>query len=135
MSAQHEEVKEWLYFSGEDFETANLLLREKIYSQACFHAQQCVEKALKAYVVYKSGSVIRVHDLNELLEHCYSLGAKKLHKFEESINFLSRFYTLTRYPDAVPGALEDRLPNKVDAAEVVEIATKVHAEIIGIIKI
>lgn len=135
MNVQLEEAKEWLYFSGEDLQSAELLLREKIYSQACFHAQQCVEKALKAFIVYKSGSVKKIHDLNELINYAISLDADCLKKFEESVNYLNKFYTPTRYPDAAPGALEDRLPNEKDAAEVLKIAEIFYSEIIKMVNV
>lgn len=36
----------WLIFAREDLVVAKIVLDEGIYHQACFHAQQCVEKAL-----------------------------------------------------------------------------------------
>ena len=37
----------WWQMASDDLRVAELILREGIYHQACFHAQQCVEKALK----------------------------------------------------------------------------------------
>lgn len=129
MNVRLEEVSDWLYFSTEDLQSAELLLKEGIFSQACFHAQQCAEKALKAFVVFRNGSVKKIHDLNELLDLCYSFGGDDLRAFEAQINFLTKFYTPTRYPDAAPGVLKDRLPNKKDAAEAVAIADAVYAAV------
>jgi HEPN domain-containing protein len=36
----------WLVFAREDLHVAELVFDKGIYNQACFHAQQCVEKAL-----------------------------------------------------------------------------------------
>jgi HEPN domain-containing protein len=36
----------WLIFARENLVVARIVLDEGIYNQACFHAQQCVEKAL-----------------------------------------------------------------------------------------
>jgi len=58
----------WLYVATEDLRTAELTHREGIYAQTCFHAQQCVEKALKAAVVARTGRPPpRTHSIAELL--------------------------------------------------------------------
>jgi HEPN domain-containing protein len=38
----------WCAFAENDLETAEVLLREAIWNQVCFHSQQSVEKYLKA---------------------------------------------------------------------------------------
>jgi HEPN domain-containing protein len=42
-----EESEHWLAFAREDLCMAELALPAGIYNQACFHAQQCAEKAVK----------------------------------------------------------------------------------------
>jgi len=39
------EYNKWIVFAQEDLKMAELALKEEIYNQACFHSQQCVEKA------------------------------------------------------------------------------------------
>ena len=46
----NEAVERWLAFAQEDMRMAELALKEGIYNQACFHSQQCVEKALILFV-------------------------------------------------------------------------------------
>jgi len=48
-----EEAKRWIEFAGEDLKIAELALKEKLYNQACFHSQQCVEKILKGFIIFK----------------------------------------------------------------------------------
>lgn len=36
----------WCAFAENDLETAEVLIREEIWNQVCFHAQQSVEKYL-----------------------------------------------------------------------------------------
>lgn len=43
----------------------------------------------------------------------------------------NRFYIPTRYPDALPGSLEDGLPEKEDAQEAFDLAKRV-LETIGV---
>ena len=42
----------------------------------------------------------------------------------EEILLLDRFYISTHYPDALLGSLEDRMPNKEEAQEALDTATK-----------
>ena len=54
----------------EDWATVQILqqaLRRDVYHSICFHAQQCVEKYLKAWLQEANLRVPRTHDLNALL--------------------------------------------------------------------
>lgn len=43
------EFSTWVHFAEEDYLSAKVLFEEEIYNQVCFHAQQSVEKMLKAF--------------------------------------------------------------------------------------
>ena len=66
-------VTEWIEKAEEDFHVALSLRRSRRYpshNAVCFHAQQCVEKYLKA-ALEKQGAVIRkIHALPVLLDQC-----------------------------------------------------------------
>ena len=66
-------VVEWIEKADEDFHVALSLRRVRLHpshNAVCFHAQQCVEKYLKA-VLEKQGAVIRkIHALPVLLDQC-----------------------------------------------------------------
>lgn len=66
-------VNEWVEKAEEDFRVAlslHRLRRDPPHNAVCFHAQQCVEKYLKA-ILEKQGSVIRkIHALPVLLDQC-----------------------------------------------------------------
>lgn len=66
-------VVEWVEKAEEDFRVAVSLRRLRQappHNAVCFHAQQCVEKYLKA-VLEKQGAVIRkIHALPVLLDQC-----------------------------------------------------------------
>ena len=98
---------------------ATLALDEGIYHQACFHAQQCVEEALKAALVLEGTLPPKVHYLGKLLSQ---LKSSFLEDLRPQIVSLDRFYIPTRYPDAWPGSLPEGLPNQEDARAAVEIA-------------
>lgn len=46
------------------------LVSDGPYDTACFHAQQAVEKYLKAYLAWKGQPIPRTHDLEELQTLC-----------------------------------------------------------------
>ena len=46
---------------------ARLALDQGIYRETCFHAHQAVEKALKAFLLFRTGTYPRTHSLEDLL--------------------------------------------------------------------
>jgi HEPN domain-containing protein len=130
MKRSLEAVNDWVCFAGEDLQAARILLREEIYSQSCFHSQQCAEKLLKACLLSKGQTAPKLHDLNELLEKCLDADQIFLLQFKEQLGILGLFYLPTRYPDAVLGSLPDRLPHKKDATEALAIAESLYKRVL-----
>ena len=63
-------TREWITKAEEDFAVVNVLTRQRkkpLWSPVCFHAQQCVEKYLKARLNEASLAIHRTHDLEQLL--------------------------------------------------------------------
>ncbi len=61
---------EWVQKAEGDFHTAQREMRARKfpnYDAACFHAQQCAEKYLKARLVEAKISFPKIHDLTRLL--------------------------------------------------------------------
>ena len=64
-------VRQWVEKAEEDLVTAehSLTLQERCpFATVCFHAQQCVEKYIKALLAYQSIDFPKVHDIGELVE-------------------------------------------------------------------
>ena len=72
MSPELYEVKEWLQRAKDDLLSARILIEHDppVLGTACFHCQQAVEKALKAFLVWKMVSFEKVHSLTYLLDLC-----------------------------------------------------------------
>lgn len=101
-----DEVQEWIAKADEDYAGAVALKRrrkEPLPNLVCFHAQQCVEKYLKAYLVSRATSFPRIHDLVALLDLCVATDAA-LESLRESCITLDPYSVLFRYPgqDANP---------------------------------
>ena len=115
------EADRWLGFARQDLRIAELAMNEGLYNQVCFHSEQCVEKVLKAWLAEKVKKIPRSHSMADLLT---LMPADVMADMAEEILLLDRFYISTRYPDALPGSLEDGMPNKEEAQEALDTATK-----------
>jgi HEPN domain-containing protein len=113
------EYEIWLAFAEEDLKMARLAIGEGLFCQVCFHAEQCVEKTIKAFYIFSDKTYPKTHKLADLLSHLPGGGFNEL---QERIIDLDRFYIPTRYPDALPGSPADSLPNESDAREALETA-------------
>lgn len=110
----NEDAERWLVFAREDLHSAEVLLREGIYNQVCFHAQQCVEKGLKCLIAQRGNVPPRIHSIAELLAlH----PADWFADLRPGLIVMDDFYIPTRYPDALPGALPGGLPGRRHAEE------------------
>jgi len=93
-------VRQWLQKADNDLRTARhtLLISEECpYDTVCFHAQQCVEKCLKAVLVCSQIPFHKTHDLEEL-----SLLLPSSFGIPVSVEELARLTphaTNSRYPD------------------------------------
>ncbi len=72
------EIYGWLMKSRRDLVSARRLLRgeEPLRDVAVYHCQQAVEKALKAYLVYRDLPFEKTHNLVALLSRCLPLDAE-----------------------------------------------------------
>jgi HEPN domain-containing protein len=97
MNAQ---IKEWIEKADGDFASALREYRARNhpnYDSACFHAQQCIEKYLKAVLIKKRISFSKIHDLEVLLDLC--LSAYPLWEpMREDMQLLTQYAVQFRYP-------------------------------------
>lgn len=101
MTQEHKEyLRQWLIKANEDIQVIERLSGEDISlftSTICFHAQQAVEKFLKAYLVFKSINFKKTHDLDYLLSECKKLNPEAFGGLD--LKNLSEFGVSVRYPD------------------------------------
>lgn len=92
-------TKEWIEKAEGDFAVANREYKAKIpvYDAVCFHAQQCVEKYMKAILQENDLEFEKIHDLDVLLEKCKKF-IPKLENFRRELIELSSFAVEIRYP-------------------------------------
>lgn len=108
------EAEIWLRYARDDREAALLLRSRGHWNLACFHAQQGVEKALKAFLQAHTGNSPKIHALPKLLRLCSSINRQFL-RYKAECVLLDKYYVPTRYPVAAPGTLPEGLPDQDDA--------------------
>lgn len=109
----------WVARAEEDFLLARSALKRKVplaYG-ACFHAQQCAEKYMKALLVSKGADFPKTHDLLMLNNLCSSNGIF-LEVDSKHLNTLTDYAVRTRYPG--------NDPTTEDAQEAIELTKLVR---------
>ena len=89
---------DWLYYAAIDLRAAKLLLDDsRCYNLVAFHCQQCVEKALKGYLLWRKHHLYDGHNLPWLCKQA----AEEDPNFRDRIPFtsmLNHYYIEARYP-------------------------------------
>ena len=95
-----EYLEEWVSKAEEDHEAAVDLARRRrrpLPNSVCFHCQQCAEKYLKSYLIYRGTMFPKMHNLVALLEMCVSLD-ETFEQLRDPLVQLNSYATEVRYP-------------------------------------
>ncbi len=127
----NEETKKWLTKALNDYRTAQKLLSfpedEIITDSVCFHAQQAVEKLLKAFLIENNINFGRTHNVEYLIKLCSTVD----NEFENLFDITKRleYYAVeVRYPD------EFYIPSVEEAKEAFKAAERVKDFVFGKLK-
>ena len=116
-------LEQWFLSAEEDYDSAVLLFNAKRYRPAVYHSQQCAEKALKAFLIYKYHPLVKVHDLIALIGLCkrYDIDFDNFFDLAFSLDGLDVEY---RYPiDDGSGIFDE--PTEIKVQESVENAKEI----------
>jgi len=109
----------WMSYADEDLDLANYAMKmpgSRSYRLIAFHAQQCAEKYLKAYLVYLDIDFPYTHDIRKLLKLCgNAIWIEKIQNAEE----LTPFAVTTRYPMLDEKVTENEAVDAVNLASMV----------------
>lgn len=118
-------VKQWLIHGDEDLRLAvhamTLQGEEPPYRPIAYHAQQCAEKYLKAFLVYCVVDFPYTHNISILLELCgeHADWPVELQDSEQ----LTLYSITTRYPG------EDEQISEAEAKQAIELAQQVRTRV------
>jgi HEPN domain-containing protein len=126
-------ARQWFAKAEEDLVAARHLVKladeECPFTAVVFHAQQCVEKCLKAILTARGIDFPKIHDIGELVEMLPSDERPPLSVLMQEK--LTDYATVSRYPgdDAPLGRVE--AAEAVEAAETVDRALRTRLETAG----
>ncbi len=113
------DYKEWLKIAVDDLASAKGLFKLELLGTSAYHCQQCAEKMLKAYLVYRKINVNKTHDLVSLTLQC-----KKFDQTFEKILYdakdLKPYTVAFRYPS------EYDIPDIEDMQSAIEKTIKIY---------
>lgn len=114
-------VRKWILKAENDLKIGKdeMLTEEPVTDPVCFHMQQCVEKYLKAFLIYHIKEIRKTHDIAELLTMCLEIDDTFQKLFDINAHELTDFAIEVRYPD------ELYFPSIEETKEAIDIAEKV----------
>jgi HEPN domain-containing protein len=96
-------TQEWIEKAEGDYRTAlreRRVRRRPNHDAVCFHAQQCIEKYLKALLTEQETPFPKIHDLVKIGEMCFQT-TPALKSLEADLDLLSRYAIAFRYPGVI----------------------------------
>jgi HEPN domain-containing protein len=117
------ETREWLDRARADLRACEVLIQAGLHAEALFHAQQCVEKAMKAVLTWHQIPFKKTHDLDDLRQACLPLNPE-FASWLAGVERLSQYAWRFRYPGApyLPEHAEAE-PAQMAAARLLETLT------------
>jgi HEPN domain-containing protein len=122
-----ETIKKWILKAENDLKIAKdeMLTENPATDAICFHAQQCVEKYLKAYLISKDKETSKTHDILFLIKQCLLIDNEFNYLLELNADSLTSYAVEIRYPE------EFYFPSLEEAKEAIEICEKVKQFVIN----
>jgi HEPN domain-containing protein len=125
MKKSKEESQRWFKQGEYDFKAARQNFEQKIYSYACFLAEQSAQKALKSFLIFKGERYVWEHSVQKLAEKC-SQYDEEFTKFRASGAVLDKYYLTTRYPDVIaPPAIPYESYTEREALQAIDLAKEI----------
>lgn len=122
-------VEAWLRQATSDLGVAELTASQGYHAQACYHAGQAAEKALKALLVASGATPPYSHSLPRLVETLGQIGLDVAPLKHLQLKQLSRMASESRYPQAEEAPMDrfdahDSTPALAMAGSVIAFVTQ-----------
>jgi HEPN domain-containing protein len=93
----NEEIRQWLEYAEQDYESARILLTSHLYNPCLYHAQQTIEKYLKAVIAESGLHVQRTHSIRGLVNILTQQGIT-VDLNDDEIDLIDSIFMPARYP-------------------------------------
>ena len=116
-------VSRWITKAENDLKigTGEMNTENPVTDMVCFHMQQCVEKYLKAFLVFHKQPFRKTHIIAELIELCKEIDDDFNRLYDLEADSLTIYATEARYPD------EFYFPSMEEAEKCINIAKEVKS--------
>jgi HEPN domain-containing protein len=105
MKGAEREARRWFLQAEDDLRFVEWVRKEgRFFDKGCFISQQAGEKALKACLYGHGERRVIGHSLFEMVQDISNTD-KTFSTIVDEARRLDRFYTMARYPNAIPGGL------------------------------
>ena len=94
-------IKLWIIKADNDLKAGKdeFVTENPATDTVCFHMQQCVEKYLKVFLVFKSKEISKTHNLALILQQCIEIDSEFEKLRIAGADELTVYAIGTRYPD------------------------------------
>jgi HEPN domain-containing protein len=116
--SEHRISAEWLRYAQNDLVVAKHCIEDLNPKQteiASYHCQQCAEKALKAFLIYKNMEPPKIHDLKVLCKMCQDIDTA-FAGIASQCAHLTPYGVTVRYPDEL-SPNEDMVKRAINEAQ------------------
>jgi len=112
-------VKDWLLKAESDLKIGKdeIQMEDPATDAICFHMQQCVEKCLKAFLIYNNVEIKKTHVLEELIKECIKIDKDFSYLFEIKAHNLTDYAVEFRYPGEILFPSKSETKNAILIAE------------------
>jgi HEPN domain-containing protein len=119
--------REWLRKAQDDLDVIEEIKNKKhLTNMVAFHAQQAIEKSLKAIIDEFNLGFVKIHQIERLLEIVKEHLEAKIDN--EIVQMLDSLYIESRYPVDI-GLLPDGKPSEEDANKFFEFAILIYRSV------
>lgn len=104
---------DWLYYAAIDLRAAKLLLDDpRCYNVVSFHCQQCIEKALKGYLLWRRHRLYDGHNLPFLCKQAMAED-ENFRQYIQLASEINHYYIESRYPADFLLSMDEEAAQKI----------------------
>ncbi|GBC92852.1 hypothetical protein HRbin15_01329 [bacterium HR15] len=118
-----EAVRLWVQKAEDDLQAGKLLMQTEnpITWIVCFHMQQCVEKYLKAFLIFHGREQPRTHNIPALVNLCAEIDPSFGQLKSRGVRELTRYAIIFRYGE------EPYTPDQKETQRAIELAERTRS--------
>lgn len=120
MTPQRKLFEAWLTKAGHDLIVARLCADNNppLFDEAAYHCQQAAEKSIKGLLTLSDIEFSKIHDITKLLQLAIPVNSE-FQKYLPQGDMLTKFATITRYPDEQEGITQKEFDSAFAAANAI----------------